>query len=337
MRHIRKGRNTITLPYPIKTTEPILARWMREVESTLKNLRDRIPEAPISPLMGSGGSKIPFKVSVSKADDVYYATVAAGYVRVKNPASVADPVVQDFMPTMGGTPLNQKVDGAPPKTAIENGDTVYCHFQTDKHGIISATPTIEVSGDEVTTHYQPDPDGVDGDYWLKIASVSITDGVVKITQFQAGSPLELVPNLLNYEQIGGGRKVIKERDQATDKLKVRTLKEKASDPQVKIIEEDEYIEIKGNGYENSITSARKTSISVKDGLVTSLNYDDSPDAGGIYAVITLNHTPAVGSTQQWTWTYEGGVLVGFAGDGVTGDGTALSPYNVSIVINDTDT
>ena len=154
-------------------------------------------------------------------------------------------------------------------------------FLTDRHGILEEAPTIEISTGEASTHYQPGEDSpIDGEYWLRIASVSITDGVVKVNQYQHGGPIEFVPNLWNYKQVGGGRKIIRHRDNETDEWVFRTLKEAASDPQVKIIQNEDNITIRGNSYGNAVTDARKVSISVSDGLVTALSYTEVEDITG---------------------------------------------------------
>lgn len=256
-----------------------LCRCIEEIQNAL------MQPAPKSRRRSGAGEDYPFRVSITKDGEVYYATVSAGYLRVKNPMVTEEDPITDHMPELDGTPLDELVDGMPPRVAIESGETVYCHFGTDTHGIPIATPTIEVSSGEESTHYQSDPDGSDGDYWLEIATVSIVDGVVTIYQHQHGGPIEFVPNLLNYEQVGGGREIIKERVPEEDILKVRTLKEKASDPQVKINENTDYIEIRGNNYDNAITSARKVTMSVKDGLVSALSYDDTED--GINADVAI--------------------------------------------------
>ncbi|MCW1921317.1 hypothetical protein OKA05_02060 [Luteolibacter arcticus] len=218
--------------------------------------------------------------------------IAPGWVRNKNPAAVAEFPVSDWMPEIEGNPMDA-IDGETGETArltIQDGDFIYCHFTTSTKGIIEETPLIQVSSDEETIHYQPDPDGVTGDYWLPIAYIEITDDVVSITQFQVGGPIEFVPNLWEFEQVGGGREVIKERSQDEDKWIFRTLKEKADDPQLKINEEGEYLEIRGNSYDEAVTDARKVTIAVKDGFVSNLSYTD--DEVGINAEVTIRDCDA---------------------------------------------
>lgn len=236
-----------------------------------------------------GGEAFDFRVSVTKEEDTYYATVEPGYLRVKNPMVIdGENPVMDWMPTISGIPLNENtVDGIPPRLEVESDNIIYCHFLTDRHGIIVDPPDIVADSPQASIHYQPDPDGVDGEYWLPIARINITeDGVVTIFQHQHGGPIEFVPNLWTYENIGGGKKVVKGHYPEEDIYKFRTIKERASDPQVKVTEEDEYIEIKGNGYDNAITDARKVTMVVKDGLVVGLDYNDD-EGGGINGTISI--------------------------------------------------
>lgn len=265
---------------------------------------------------------VPFTVSVVKDGETYKATVAPGYFRVKNPADTGGNPVTDWMPELGGTPLDQTTGdpAQPPSLTVSDGDVIYLHFFTDMHGIVSDVPTVQASTGEQSIHYQPDEDnGVEGEYWLRIAQVAIADGVASVRQFQEGGPIEFVPNLWNYKQVGGGRKIIRERDNENDVYEFRTLKEKASDPQVKIVQEEEYLEIKGNGYANAITDARKVSMSVSDGLVTSLSYTDTET--GMNCTVTIRDCdgnpmaePPILGTALLTMEFSEGKLISVNGD-----------------------
>lgn len=64
MRPVRKGLNPVKLPFPIRTSNQILASWCNEVRTSIQQLRDRIPTVG-GGNSGGGEGGHPFKLRVS--------------------------------------------------------------------------------------------------------------------------------------------------------------------------------------------------------------------------------------------------------------------------------
>lgn len=205
----------------------------------------------------------------------------------------------------------------PPEIEIADGQTVYCRVSTTDKGIIEEAPTIEAAATpEAGTHFQPPNASADGDLYFPLANITITGdpAVVTIEQIQQGGPLNVTPNLPELLSVGGEREVFKERVPAGDRYEFRTLRqldggaaglpiikpepsdpseadaletidfkyitERGTSPQVQIedVAGGNGIRVQGNDYYTEEAGVRKFTISVKDGLISSLLKDD--DSGG---------------------------------------------------------
>lgn len=223
MTPIRKGSNPVKIPFAIKSSDRTFAAWANEVVTAIRQLEARIPTANIGRSTAASASQ--FKVSIRLDGATYKVKVRPGYVRTINPDSAATEPVKDWMPTMGGTALD---DATAPEMTITDGQTVYCRVATTAKGVITATPTI-VAADtpEAGVHFQPPSADIDGDLYLPIADVSITGSpvVVTITQIQQGGPIVVTPNLPELKNIGSKRELVAARTPAGDTYDIRTLEQ----------------------------------------------------------------------------------------------------------------
>jgi hypothetical protein len=315
MTPIRKGANPVKIPFQIKTTDRTLAAWCNEVRTALQQLEARQPTANVG-RGGSAGSALQFKISIRKDGETWKAKVRPGWVRNRNADADATEPVKDWMPTMGDPAVALDAETAP-EIEIADGQTVYCRVATTDKGIIEEAPTIESADTpEAGTHFQPPNASAEGDLYFPLANITITGdpAVVTIEQIQQGGPLNVTPNLPELLSVGGEREVFKERVPAGDRYEFRTLRqldggaaglpiikpepsdpseadaletidfkyitERGTSPQVQIedVAGGNGIRVKGNDYYTEEAGVRKFTISVKDGLISSLLKDD--DSGG---------------------------------------------------------
>ena len=364
MTPIRKGSNPVKIPFAIKSNDRTFAAWANEVVTALRQLEARIPTANIG--RSSAASASQFKVSIRLDGATYKVKVRPGYVRTINPDSAATEPVKDWMPTMGGTALD---DATAPEMTITDGQTVYCRVATTAKGVITATPTI-VAADtpEAGVHFQPPSASVTGDLYLPIADVSISGSpaVVTITQVQQGGPIVVTPNLPEIKNVGGKFEVSKGRISSGDTYDLRTLEqlsgvgeelikgttpgtgdtipfrriaERATSPQVRVGQiSDDIIKVEGNGYDSTETAIRRLDITVVDGLVTSLTKGGAT-LDGWWGTINHTHTAFGESPVTLSKTYEDGILVTvtFTPGYTSGDGTEGDPATVNFVTEDLDT
>ena len=319
-----------------------LCRCIEELQNVLAQPASNNPKR----VLGSA-TNLQFQVFVRKDGSTYKAKVYSGWVVSKNPSTTPDPseIIKYTMPKIGLVRLDAS---NPPEIEVEDGSMVFLRIGTDKKGIVTSAKiavgasvldpiTGEITVSDESVHYQPPIDGEsgnDGDLKLWLARIAIDeDENVTIRQFQQGGPIEVVPNLPEFENIGGGKKVLKDRDAENDKWRIRTLVENQSEtPQIKLIQEDEYIEVKGNGVEVDLTSARKVNLTVRDGLVVSGSYDDSPDADGWWGDVLFTS----GGGKVWGgMTFANGILKEVVSeDSAPETGTELSPGNAIIIVDD---
>jgi hypothetical protein len=354
MTPIRKGSNPVKIPFAIKSNDQTFAAWANEVVTAIRQLEARIPTANIG--RGSAATSSQFKVSIRLDGATYKVKVRPGYVRTINPDSAATEPVKDWMPTMGGTALD---DATAPEMTITDGQTVYCRVTTTEKGVITTAPTI-VAADtpEAGVHFQPPSASITGDLYLPIADVSISGSpvVVTITQVQQGGPIVVTPNLPEIKNVGGKFEISKGRISSGDTYDLRTLEqltgvgeelikgtapgtgdtipfrriaERASSPQVRVGQiSDDIIKVEGNGFDQTFGNLIKN-LSVVDGLVTGFS-----DAEGWYGTLNWEFTPAGGgSLHTMVAIFEGGLLTGVSVDGspITGElgaeGTATFEAN----------
>jgi len=223
MTPIRKGSNPVKIPFAIKSNDRTFAAWANEVVTAIRQLEARVPTANVG--RGSAATSSQFKVSIRLDGATYKVKVRPGYVRTINPDSAATEPVKDWMPTMGGTALD---DDTAPEMTVTDGQTVYCRVTTTAKGVITTAPTI-VAADtpEAGVHFQPPSASITGDLYLPIADVSITGSpvVVTITQVQQGGPIVVTPNLPELKNIGSKRELVSARTPAGDTYDIRTLEQ----------------------------------------------------------------------------------------------------------------
>ena len=362
MTPIRKGSNPVKIPFPIKVSDKTLAAWCNEVRNSLIQLEGRIPTANIGRASGGAGS-LQFKVSIRLDGADYKVKVRPGYVRTINPDSAASEPVKDWMPTMGGTALD---DATTPELIVTDGQTVYCRVATTAKGVITAAPTIVAeTTPEAGVHFQPPTASVTGDLYLPIADISITGSpaVITITQVQQGGPIVVTPNLPEIKNVGGQFEISKGRIASGDTYDLRTLEqlsgvgeelikgttpgtgdtipfrriaERASSPQVRVGQiSDDIIKVEGNGFDQNFVGVVRN-LAVTDGLVT--GWDEVSD--GWWGTITFEFINYIASsTITMVQTWENGILVGVTHSSgyVSGVGTEASPGVVEWITTDTDT
>ena len=165
-------------------------------------------------------------VSIAAGQDpeVFDVHIQEGWVIERKAAGEGGgPVVVFHMPKYGSTGL----DGVPrPALPMTDGDTAWCVYQTDMRGEVTGTPEILVStADQQQVHYAPvDPkgDGLGGTYAVKLLRLALENGSPVVAPFQQ-SDIEHCAQLWTGENLGDGRKVYKEHDEASNTYKFRTL------------------------------------------------------------------------------------------------------------------
>jgi hypothetical protein len=256
--------------------------------------------------------------------------------------------VYDVMPNYSGTALDAPT---PPTIEVADGSWLYVKVETDSKNKLTSDPTIIVGDAETrldSHHYQPEsPEPEDGVYYFPLASIAITGDVAKVTQRQAGGPIVVLPNLLEFEHVGGKREVFKRLRKEDSVYEFRTLEsldgdgeeiikplaeeetedeketiqfrriKKGSLDQVKVRASDDKnaVIVEGNGYVKASSTGCK-SISVYDGLVI-----DVQDSEGLGCTITIRDCdanplaePPFPGTAILTMTFENGLLVSVNGD-----------------------
>lgn len=194
----------------------------------------------------------PFTPLISNDDGDIYVAVTPGLVIERTTNETANCLIIH-------EPNNLKSAGALVHHAIADGEQLACKFTTDVKGEID-TGTVQIAIeniDEPTIHYFPkagdDSTGTTGDYHHKLFEF---EGITSYKSF-GGSDIEHyheIPELKNGIETGttGIARIIKEYNKNENRFVVRTLSEKASDPQVKVEESDNKIIVKGNGKDSII-------------------------------------------------------------------------------------
>ena len=163
-------------------------------------------------------------IEAGQDGSVFTVRIREGWVIERKAAGEGGgPVVVFHMPKYGSTGL----DGVPrPALPMTDGDTAWCVYQTDMRGEVTGTPEIIVStADQQQVHYAPvDPkgDGLGGTYAVKLLKLALENGSPVVAPFQQ-SDIEHCAQLWTGENLGGGRKVYKEHDEASNTYKFRTL------------------------------------------------------------------------------------------------------------------
>ena len=205
-----------------------------------------------------------------------------GYVYQLYPVSPGTGPVIEHEIYIGATALSASTA---PDLDIDLGDFIYLHFETDGQGQIqeiSAGISAEIvalgSAQDSTFNVLPDGDGsdtTDGDYYVLLGQVETVDGLASISKAGWRGNFWWKAGWNALENVGTGEKIYKDYYVPTDKKRLRTLIERASDHQINLsqVGTDE-IRIEGNGNDCTISFKNSGGYTVgtlvfKDGLLTS--------------------------------------------------------------------
>ncbi|MEM9235183.1 MAG: hypothetical protein AAGB14_00290 [Verrucomicrobiota bacterium] len=246
---------------------------------------------------GGGGSDGPFSpISVTEdppESGSFDVVLKEGWVFDHLPESGVE-AVSPIMPVKkeggGDIALNAST---PPEFTMVHGDFLYCVYNTDATGKITAETDeevrIEVSSiDKGGTHYQPenplDSDGTKGEYWVKLLKLEVVSGAVVITPY-CQSDIEHYHELPIFKNTIGARRVYKGRNTTTGEYEFRSLaqgEESASEPgedrdEIQIDEDGDVLRVRGNdkflkleildGDASVPADNKETLLNVRDGLV----------------------------------------------------------------------
>ena len=286
---------------PLKSEQPVripgelfgnraLAKYSKDVRAAFVGLRDRgspdsdhhfqgSPYCPLTPLF------------LRKESDQWKVQWRPGYVyEFYPPPSGIGPLTEHEI-FIGDTALSASTA---PDLEIELGDFIYLHWKTEPHGdikVLSAGIHAEIValGSEQDSTFAVLPDGTgsiappygvgtDGDYYLLLGKVETVDGLASISKAGWRGNFWWKAGYDALENVGTGEKIYKEYDIAGDNKQLRSLVERASDPQILLSQNgDDEIRIEGNGNDCTITfkagyTTRGTLI-FKDGLLVDPDQD----------------------------------------------------------------
>ena len=278
-----------------KPRQLITAEKLQRMTASIRELQNKLPPKSKGGRSSGGSYLPPFHVSVFKKDDVWKYRVTPGYVTEQN--ILAPEKLEVYVPTLGGVSLEAETapEGALPGVFA----FIYVRVITNARGQVQGVPTIVATiAATPSTHHIPsdtdEPEGTDGDYYFLIAefkSDGETEPSPEAVRRVVGN--KNVPNqLVQFENVGDGKEIHKDYDPITDTHKLRTPKERGTNPQLKVEYSDENDEsaseeiiIKGNNYDNSVYEVNKVSISVIDGLVTSLTGSIGGSGGDLNLIV----------------------------------------------------
>jgi len=208
-----------------------------------------------------------------------------GYVYELYPDTSGTGPVTEYEIFIGATALSASTA---PDLEIDLGDFIYLHWETDPHGAIqelSAGISAEIValGSEQDSTFAVLPDGTgsggtDGSYYLLLGEVETVAGLASISKAGWRGNFWWKAGYNALENVGTGEKIYKEYDIAGDNKQLRSLVERASDPQILLSQNgDDEIRIEGNGNDCTITfkagyTTRGTLI-FKDGLLVDPDQD----------------------------------------------------------------
>jgi hypothetical protein len=288
----RHGSTPIPLPTIVDDPRWI-GRFSREVRKAIAALRDRPIISTSRPSVSGDGAFPPFSViSLVKAEgDTYEVTIKEGWVIERLPKTGESSAVKFHMPKSGTTDLNADTK---PKFTMSNGDILWVNYETDDQGKITGDVTVIVDDtNQPGTHYQPeDPQvsGTNGDYFVKLLELSVTDGTATVKVYQQ-SDIEHYAQLVTAEYIEvtgetDGGEVFKEYDRAEGKYLLRRIHHRNAeddiDRQIEVVNEADYIRIQGNekGGRIHLYSTDITPFDLlewKDGLITTNQTEEGTD------------------------------------------------------------
>lgn len=241
--------------------------------------------------------------------------------------------ISEFMPEIGGQPLNELVDGEYPRIDVSVGDIVCARIQRDEKGILQEPVVIIVSSDDSDYYAPPDEDGLGGNnenyqfrklfevlddpdapgdniifkpyqqsdielkpfiwegknlgigsrHWKRyfktenVQEFRSTHGIYGIEDVEEAEEITLAFDAENIGARGSNvyvpREDTEDKDPPVDKAEFKKIAELESDPQIRVEEIDDYIQVRGNNnYVDIIIAAESsgadfTLADIRDGLV----------------------------------------------------------------------
>jgi len=248
---------------------------------------------------------------------------------------------------------------------ISEGQAIYVQVQVEEDGKIESDPVVMVAEDELEgEHFRPevfDFGGNAGTHNYKIAKFEIVNEKPRLKLFGAGDNVdhfdERVGMINVKEETGGtiyeigktyesgddkihfrtlmqmegdGQPIIKadaEGAEKPDSIKFRRIIDRGSDAQVKVLDQDGAILIRGNNEEYDLTDVHKFNITVKDGLVKSLTKIETTGWWGTVSALIGN------GDLVFTLGFEDGLLVSVDNYGGPVTGTQAFPGSVGCVVS----
>lgn len=142
-------------------------------------------------------------------------------------------VTKTWTPEIAGTPMTDATLAVPIRITIADGDEIYLTFETNQKGLISAAPEIEVTTSAGAVHHvppSPGNSGTNGVYKIKIATCTITNGVMFIEGVELRDNFYWPNQLIELENVGSEAEIVKAFDSTNNKHPHRTLKGDGTDP-----------------------------------------------------------------------------------------------------------
>ena len=261
-----------------------LAEYSRDVHAALVQLSLARPDNPT--LQAFASPYCPLTPQFLRLDGSQWKVRwRPGYVYELYPDTSGTGPVTEYEIFIGATALSASTA---PDLEIDLGDFIYLHWETDPHGAIqelSAGISAEIvaMGSEQDSTFAVLPDGTgsggtDGSYYLLLAEVDTVDANAMMSRNGWRGNFFWHAGWNALENVGTGEKIYKEYDIAGDNKQLRSLVERASDPQILLSQNgDDEIRIEGNGNDCTITfkagyTTRGTLI-FKDGLLVDPDQD----------------------------------------------------------------
>jgi hypothetical protein len=207
--------------------------------------------------------------------------------------------------------------------------------------------------------------GADGSYYYKLAVFELPEGNPRIKNFHTGENIDHYSERVNFKnkepdvdgelrpighiyeegediywlktavQLSGqGQPIIMplpdgETKDSIESIQFRRIKELETQAQIQVLAEDgdAAITIRGNEYDDTIADARKITISVKDGLVTSMSKVETNGWWGTVSAILGN------GDLVYSLGFEDGILTSVSNYGGVVAGTQASPGSVGAVVS----
>jgi hypothetical protein len=307
----RNGGSPIQLPEIVKAGDDITAKWANQIRSALQRLRDRTPIVKTGKRLTNIKRAFWPSFRRTEADpELFEASLTVGYVvdrqvmedpslKYRKPTGIVDEFDEPIWQSISGGQCiyikyecdKKGVIEGEPEMMIGEDDIAHEHWKPEGFQF----------------------GGANGEYYYKIAKFVIEDDQPLFQYFHAGENIDHYSERVNFknkepdvagelrpighiyeegEDIywlktavqldGDGRPIIMplpdgETKDSIESIQFRRIKELETQAQIQVIAEDgdPSILIRGNEFNESIADARKITISVTDGLVTSMSKGDS--------------------------------------------------------------